>query len=137
MFVIRQKHLEALERAASDRFMQEALAYLEETFPSHWTYAGENNVRAVLTRGVQRARSHRLTSERNVLQYVSLMFLLGSGFDQDPQYPWVAQLLDDSAVPSEDVRMERLQNKVKEYLEQWAEDFEGGLEEGSRLIGEL
>src|SRR5262245_591124 len=134
MFVIRKKHLEAFEKSATERFEGDALAFLRDAFPAHWAYAGEPKMRELVALGLQEARSHRLSTERNVCHYLSFMCLLGSGFDADPQYPWAAAILDDPATTAEDVRMDQLLGKVKKYLKHWAEDFAGADAESSRLL---
>ena len=46
----------------------------------------------------------------------SLMFMLGSDFDTDPQLPWAAQILTDQASPNQMSRADRLYEKSGEYV---------------------
>lgn len=62
--------------------------------------------------GIGCAKGHGIVSERGVAVYVSLMFLLGSGFDRDPQYPWAAAALEDPAASAAASRIERLRSEA-------------------------
>jgi hypothetical protein len=44
------------------------------------------------------AYKYNLLSEPEMLLYVVLMFIMGSGFDSDPQFPWAKNILDDNSI---------------------------------------
>jgi hypothetical protein len=46
------------------------------------------------------ARRYKLGEGHPFALYATLMFLLGAGFDEDPQFPWAGQVLNDSRTPS-------------------------------------
>jgi len=74
--------------------VEEHLVELLETIaPAHFNNAGEENVRALVRLGVESAARYRITTSEGLSIYVSLMFLLGTGFDRDPQFPWAAEAL--------------------------------------------
>jgi hypothetical protein len=47
------------------------------------------------------------------------MFILGSGFDADPQFPWAAAILDDPSVGHPDQQAQRLHLAAMQHLEKW------------------
>src|SRR5262249_39606812 len=49
--------------------------------------------------------------------YCELIFMLGSDFDTDPQYPWAATILTDPAVTDQMVRADHLFQAVMRLLE--------------------
>jgi hypothetical protein len=47
------------------------------------------------------------------------MFLLGSGFDKDPQFPWAENVLNDKSIPDESTRVDRLYKEAMTFMEKW------------------
>lgn len=47
------------------------------------------------------------------------MFILGSGFDSDPQCPWATAILQEGSAMEQDVKANRLYNAAMAALEQW------------------
>ncbi len=48
-----------------------------------------------------------------------MMFVVGSGFDAEPQLPWVAALLGDPLPAPPAARADRLLHAVVEFLSAW------------------
>ena len=85
MLVMRASQMQAFEKIAVQRFEEGLLEHVRTFFPEHAAALGETALRRVLRYGLQRAESRGLRGERGVYLYVALMFLLGSGFEDDPQ----------------------------------------------------
>lgn len=87
---------------------------LHEDFPEHCAILGEKQVRKVINYGIERAHKHRLDTEESVFWYLSLMFMLGSDFDEDEQIPWVRPLL---SLPGDAVtRVLRVYDEAMRYF---------------------
>jgi hypothetical protein len=56
--------------------------------PAHFAEAGENLVAELVTVAIERAAKHGIMTVTSLSVYVPLTFLLGVGFDEDPQFPW-------------------------------------------------
>ena len=117
MLVIRREQMDLFEQEAVRNFENRMLAHLQECFPKHSKFLGEPGVRQVIRCGLERAKGYGLETERGLRLYVDLMFLLGSGFDADPQLPWAAEILNDKKLPDEAFRIDRLHEKATEYLD--------------------
>jgi hypothetical protein len=63
------------------------------------------------------AGARGLYSKREVSLYVTLMMILGIGFADDPQLPWVADLLDETVIAHPTVRIENLFAETLAYLD--------------------
>jgi hypothetical protein len=113
---IRNEQMEVFEQAAARNFEDRMIKHLEQSFPRHCDVLGETKIRDIIRYGWDRAKSYGLTSERGVRLYISLMFMLGSGFDADPQLPWAAEILNDRAIQDQTERTDRLYNKAMDYL---------------------
>ena len=79
---------------------------------------GEEQLREVVREGIRRAEAHGFRSERQVAFYLGLMFQLGSGFDQDPQFPWAEDQLDDPSIGDADARIQAVWSAAMHFLDQ-------------------
>ncbi len=100
MLVMRASQMQAFEKIAVQRFEEGLLDHVHTFFPEHAAALGETALRRVLRYGLQRAESRGLRGERGVYLYLALMFLLGSGFEDDPQLR-VLPVLQTAPVPAE------------------------------------
>ncbi len=105
--------------ASLGEFAEHMLAQLEATYPEKHAALGEDVLRKLIADGYEAARGYRLASRRGTTLYVSLMFMLGSGFDDDPQYPWAAAVLGDEGAGRADDKAERLHAEAMAHLEKW------------------
>jgi len=117
MLKIRSGQMEAFERAAVKQFEDRTIEHLRKYFPKHCEIYGEANLRQIIQLALERAKSFGVISERGVRMYIDLMFLLGGGFDQDPQLPWAAEILKDESIADESARIDRLYEKAMSYLD--------------------
>ena len=53
--------------------------------------------------GIEVCDAYGITAEALVGAYIHLMFDLGMDFDEDPDYPWAAAILNNSSLSEEDV----------------------------------
>ncbi len=116
MLQIRPEQMEALEQAILRQFEQRAVRHVEEAFPKHARFLGNERVRQIVRLGLERARQQGLASERGLFLYLDLMFLLGADFARDPQLPWAAEILAAQDVPEPQL-VDRLLERSKQYLE--------------------
>ncbi len=88
--VIRDVQLDTL---AGRRFEDGLVAHFFEHFAPHCNWLGNSRVTEVVRLGVAKAKAYGHESERQVCLFISVMFMLGTHFDEDPQLPWVARTL--------------------------------------------
>jgi len=101
MLVMRKPQMEAFEHVAAQRFAEGLLDHFQTFFPQHAAVLGNAQLQRALRYGLQRAESRGLGTERAVYLYIALMFMLGSGFDEDPQLPWAAREVEaEKAAPA-------------------------------------
>jgi hypothetical protein len=79
--------------AALARFRKRTVNRVQAFFPAHSAFIGDPQAEAAVDFSIARARRRGYQSHRGMFFYVSLSFLLGSFFDEDPQYPWAADKL--------------------------------------------
>jgi hypothetical protein len=117
MLIIRQEQMAVFEQAVVKNFASRVQEHLQKFFPEHCKALGEEGTRAVIRLGLERAEHYQLVSERDVYLYFSLMFLLGSHFDEDPQFPWVEELLKDQAPETALVRVAPIYDQAMTLLD--------------------
>lgn len=94
---MQSESLDGLPAASGPEFYQHLVTRLKVIFPEKCDYVGELGLRRLIQRGIKQASAYQITDRRGVAVYVGLMFMLGSGFDEDPQLPWAAGVLNDES----------------------------------------
>jgi hypothetical protein len=100
MLVIRQAQMEALGEIQRRNFETQLVRHFLGLYPRECTEAGgEAQIVRLVARGMRRAAARGYTSRKEVGLFIALMFILGDGFDADPQMPWAAKQLGDVSTP--------------------------------------
>jgi hypothetical protein len=113
MLVIRREQMEVFRQAILAAFENEMVAHSKDFSPRLCEVIGEEQLRVAIRRAMGRAGGHGLTERGPVRLFIELMFLFGSDFDTDPQYPWAAKFLQSSEDQMQ--RAERLYERTLDY----------------------
>jgi len=116
MLQLRAEQMEAFYSAAGGRFEDELVAHLHRFTPYQAAALGDDGLMQVVRYGIERADNHGFTQRGPARCYLETMFLLGSDFDTDPQYPWAFAILSDPERPDQIERADALHAAVHEYL---------------------
>jgi hypothetical protein len=117
MLQINQRQFDTFEREARESFETELLEHVKGFVPKHAKALGDEGCLKVIRLGIERAGAHGFTLRGPIRFYVELMIKLGSGFDTDPQLPWVSAALADHAESDEMARAWRLYEAYQKYDE--------------------
>jgi len=117
MLVIRDQQMKAFESVARRNFQREMIRHISQFAPGQFEILGEKVIEGIIDTGIDRAGRYGLTNRGPVRFYIELMFMFGSDFDTDPQYPWVAGILDGHEIDDQMTRAERLYDKAMECVE--------------------
>lgn len=96
-----------------------AATQLQKIWPRKCRQMDEMTLRGLITDGIESAKGYDITTECGVVLYTALMFLLGSGFDKDPQFPWAAKILNDETMPNQSAKVGRLYKESMAFLNKW------------------
>jgi hypothetical protein len=113
LLVISEQHMAALHRTVAVQFENEMVAHSLQFAPKLARVLGEAQLRRAIGAAIMRAQRHRFSNRGPVRLFIEAMFLFGSAFDDDPQYPWAHAILRDEA--QQMVRAQRLYEKVLDY----------------------
>jgi hypothetical protein len=94
MFIIRKRHMDACAGVAMRNFEDRVLEHLRESSPDKVKDLGEPKTREAVQQAVKKAQGYGLVSERDICMFIDVAFKLGMDFDQDPRYPWAAEILE-------------------------------------------
>lgn len=111
MLTIRPQQMAAFEDAALLRFEDEMVAHSKDFSPKLTKVIGDDQVRIAVRRCISRAGEYGFTLRGPIRLYIEMMFLYGSSFDSDPQYPWAARILR-----SREEQMQRAESLYEEIL---------------------
>jgi len=115
MWTIRQDQAEAFRQHHLQKFEDEMVEHLKKFAPQHCRAAGEPAVRRVIRMGIENAGRYGFTNRGPVRFYIELMFMFGSYFDTDPQYPWATTALNDLTYRDQGRRADRLFRAMNRY----------------------
>ena len=99
--------------------------HLSRMFARHSDILGREGLSRVIRHGIARAAANGITAESAVCKYTELMFLLGSGFDADPQLPWAGDVAGSRLFSDEFQKIDTLSRRAMRYF-----DATGGPQDG-------
>lgn len=104
---------ELLERMAKQRVLKLSeglLHFFKEEYPKECKLIGETNLKTFCTISTQKAYTYGAQNYGELKTYTHMAWILGIGFDDDPLYPWIPEILmgDDPLA----YRLELLQDKI-------------------------
>jgi len=120
MLQIRSEQMKVFEEVALKNFKDEMVQHLNRFAAKHCEIIGEEKVRETIQLGITDAQKYGLTNRGPVRFYIEMMFMFGSSFDTDPQYPWAVAILNDQTAYDQMDRAELLHQAMLTYLEKVA-----------------
>jgi len=107
----------------SDDQTQDALPRISTFLMNIWPQKAKNLSNPVISRLIQEAtllaHSNNMSSERGLAVISTLMFMLGSGFAEDPQFPWAAFVLESEMTTSPVDKTNQLYKEAVTFLQKW------------------
>lgn len=110
---------DVLTQSTYPNFASELAWRIKTVFPAKCQYVGEQRVQNLIPRGVRSARAYGITTDRGITLFTVLMFVLGSGFADDPLLPWAQATLNDKGIANEIDRVDRLYAEGVGLLKRW------------------
>lgn len=102
---------------AAIRDERRALDTLHRIYPKRCAYLGEERLLGLVRRAPEEAARNDVATDPGVVLVTGILFSTGPGFASDPLYPWIHVTLRDPAIKSPEKRAERLERRIRIYLE--------------------
>jgi hypothetical protein len=115
VLAIRREQEQALSRVSAGRFEERAVVHLLRCWPRECGVLGDEGVRARVRDGAGRAETYGVRSERDVIRFLDLTFLLAPDFDTNPRAPWARQILTEPGTRP-GARMDRIWARARTDL---------------------
>jgi hypothetical protein len=106
------KHSDVIFETLIHSDLTSATQRLKLLFAHKYEIIGEVNMRNLIQYGINKAPDYGLTSESNRLMYIVFMFMMGSGFDKDPQYAWAGEILKDTGIKDQNEKVKLLYQNI-------------------------
>jgi len=116
---IRTKGVEELTPDGARRVTAEIFGRIRQLFPIKSEVIGDECVWLLIREAVRSATSYGIRNARGIWLFTSLMSVVGTGFDRDPQLPWASETLTDRAIGDGTERVNQLYVKALTALKQW------------------
>lgn len=116
VFRVRPEHFEASDERDFAMFKDEAVEHLKLHFPEQYSRYGLDKTREIVEQGIERAKTYGIDTEQDTVQFLSLMYLFGEDFDQNPKTAWVGQILNDPQFTDTKVKIVRLMQTASQTL---------------------
>jgi hypothetical protein len=118
VFKLRREHVRSLDATMLESFEVRAIAHLRRCFPEVVGTASDEQMLELVRYGIERARSHGIDLECDVLRYLDLMCVFGVDFDRDPACPWAARVLEDPQTAGSTLRTNTLMAAANDALDE-------------------
>ncbi len=110
------------ETASSEQLQaagNEVAARLQTLFPVKCGVIGGERLRGLVNQAIEKSSQDGMASARGVWLFSVLMFLLGAGFDSDPQFPWAQKALAEGMKLDGPAAANRLYSEARGALMRW------------------
>lgn len=93
MLKIRKEQTEVFRQHAMADFEARAIQHLRRDLSEQTAPFSDDDLRRRVHESIPRAGEYGLTTQKQIMCFVDVSFLLGERFDTDPQYAWSGELL--------------------------------------------
>jgi hypothetical protein len=99
MFTLRQQHIDSFEAMYRETFEDRMVRDIAERFYPQFEAMGEEKVRDRISDGIERAARYDIYAQRDVAQFIRLMFGIRPDFDTSRKTPFAAEILQQTDRP--------------------------------------
>lgn len=117
MLVIRKEQIEVFENAMLESFVDEMVEHAQEFSPKLCEVIGQQQVRIVVRESINKAGKYEFSHRGPVRLFIEMSFLFGSAFHNDPQYPWLSEVLNSAPPILQGDSADQLYSRVLDYNE--------------------
>ena len=112
MLRIRKEQMDILGEDMLKKFEDYMVIHLRQRFAGQLKDTSEKAIRAIVQKGISKAKCYDIRIEYDVERYIDLMFILGDDFDTAEKTLWASELLRNNKMPPK----ERI-NSIYNHLE--------------------
>jgi hypothetical protein len=102
MLVIRKEQMAVLEAAVGKRFREQLQAHLRQEFVEQTQPLSDAQLREAIDEGIRRGRLYGITTERDLMLFVDLTFILAPKFEEARGMEFARRVLLNSELDGEE-----------------------------------
>ena len=114
--IIREQQFQVLTADAAGRFDASLVDHVREKFPFPAAYVPREDLARLVDDSTAKAHGYGFQAAGPLRFFVDCAVLLGAGFDEDPLFFWIRDILDDQSDNDEMTKASRLHMHVDNYL---------------------
>jgi hypothetical protein len=125
---VREVPIQDFSQSVTGGVEPRVISQLQKIWPKKCEDLQERTLRQLMRHVLESAKEYNITNDRGIMVYAGLKFILGSGFDKDPQFPWAASVLNDESITNEPAKIDELYKEAMAFLEKclsWRPKTEG------------
>jgi len=111
MLTIRREQMTLLEAYMAKRFRESVFQHVRQALADETKDMPDQQVVHLIDQGIQRGRDYGLSSERDLISFVDLMFAISPTFENTPDMRWAKKILLDKTVEG-DVKMSLIYQRL-------------------------
>jgi len=108
MLVIRQAQMAMFDELELQKFIQNTRVYIAEVWGDISAKYSPEQVDQLINQAIMRCREMGAELEQDALIYIDHLFILGLDFEQNSDYTWAAEILNDTSIDGS-ARLEMLE----------------------------
>jgi len=112
MLKMRKQVMMAFRRMMLEQFEDETVLHLRSAFPQKTEASSEQELRALVRKGIARADGYGVLLVDDVQHYLEYMVDYGEDFDRDPAVSWAGEILRTEGIDGTE-KMDRLDDQVE------------------------
>lgn len=112
MLKMRKQVMKAFRQMMLEQFEDEMVLHLRSAFPKKTEAADDEQLRALVRKGIARADGYEVVLVGDVQRYLEYMVDYGEDFDRDPTVSWAGQILRTDGIDGTE-KMDRLDDHVE------------------------
>lgn len=108
--------LNTISETSESQFEEDMIVILKNLYPQKFEFLGRRILHELVSKGVEAVKDYGFTTNKAKSFYVIAMFLIGSAFDRDPQFPWAKTILTELHINDENTKIEQLHHGLLNSL---------------------
>jgi hypothetical protein len=112
MLRIRKEQIAVFNENFLDRLHAHLVSHVAAKYPKQFQKWGEQRTREFVTRGMDKADAHGITTEGAITVLIELMVEVGPAFENSPDRQWAHNILVHPVIPG-DLKMDQIQERIR------------------------
>jgi hypothetical protein len=105
MLTVTSAQVELLSERLTERLIDDGVEHVRASLPEVFDRMGQAEVRESVRLALRKSGQYGLESWSDAVRYLTVMYILGFEFDDDPRYAWAPRILGDPEL-SADAKMD-------------------------------